>query len=282
MSFVPALPASGLVGWRFLERTEAAQRATLVRSPEIARDMAHFRDRIAGVRSVEELLGDRRLLRVALGAFGLEGEIDRRALLRKVLAEGSERADAFARRLTDRRFRELAATFGFGNARGVRTGDPGFADRLLARYEARRFETAVGDVDAALGQALAYRRAIPGIAAAASERAVWFGILGDREIRTVLATALGLPEATARIEIDAQATILAERARRLLGVTRAQDLARPETVDRTLRLYLARAPAADPGAGSGALALLRAGAGLAAGTAPGASAAGLFGLLLAR
>src|SRR5690606_39015084 len=90
MSFQPTIPMGGLAGWRFLERTAAAQRAAFERGPELARDIAYFQERIAAVGSAEELVADRRLLKVALGAFGLEDEIDKKAFVRKVLEGGTD------------------------------------------------------------------------------------------------------------------------------------------------------------------------------------------------
>ena len=43
------------------------------------------------MKSAADLVADRRLLKVALGAFGLEGEIDKKAFIRKVLEEGTDR-----------------------------------------------------------------------------------------------------------------------------------------------------------------------------------------------
>ncbi len=49
--------------------------------------MAYFEANIGKVETAADLVGDRRLLKVALGAFGMDGEIDKRAFLRKVLEE---------------------------------------------------------------------------------------------------------------------------------------------------------------------------------------------------
>jgi hypothetical protein len=262
MSFAPALPLGGFAGWRFLERTEAGQRAALARDPRLAREVAAFRARIGSIATPEALLADRTLLGVALGAFGLEGEIGKTAFLRKLLAEGTENPQAFANRLVDRRYHEFARAFGFGDSLGPATARPGFADRIAAAYLDRSFEVAVGAQQEGLRIALAYRRDIGRLADAATATTAWFRILGDRPVRTLLATALGLPEAAARLPVEKQAGLLAERARRLLGAAGPADLARPETVEAAIRRFLAveagtgaRAPAAT-GPGANALALL--------------------------
>ncbi|MEM9370573.1 MAG: flagellar protein, partial [Pseudomonadota bacterium] len=88
--FAPILPATGLVGFKLLEQTQTVQREIFDRQPEIARDTDYFRETIATVQSAGALVEDRRLLRVALGAFGLDEEIDKRAFIRKILEEGTE------------------------------------------------------------------------------------------------------------------------------------------------------------------------------------------------
>ena len=72
----PVLPTGGLVGWRYLVRTEASQSELVRRSPDISRESAHFRDRIANIETAADLVADRQLLKVALGAFGLDDDID--------------------------------------------------------------------------------------------------------------------------------------------------------------------------------------------------------------
>ena len=94
----------------------------------------------ATIPSAADLVADRRLLKVALGAFGLEGEIDKRAFMRKVLDEGTIDPKAFANRLTDPAFRKLAEAFGFGNPGGARTNEAGFAAKIVAAYKIRAFE----------------------------------------------------------------------------------------------------------------------------------------------
>ena len=72
--------------------------------------------------SAADLVADRRLLKVALGAFGLEGEIDKKAFVRKILEEGTADPASLANRLTDKSYYKLAEAFGFGDLGGARTG----------------------------------------------------------------------------------------------------------------------------------------------------------------
>ncbi len=66
MSFQPVIPLPGLSGWRFLQRTMEAQSDVFDRRPDLSRDTAYFEANIGKINSAEDLVADRRLLRVAL------------------------------------------------------------------------------------------------------------------------------------------------------------------------------------------------------------------------
>ena len=97
MTYQPVLPLSGYAGWALLNRTIAVQTAAFNKSPEITRDTDYFAANISKVTTAEDLVKDRRLLRVALGAFGLDDDINNKAFIQKVLSDGSLNADALAR-----------------------------------------------------------------------------------------------------------------------------------------------------------------------------------------
>lgn len=259
MTYQPVLPLSGIPGWRLLQRTEAAQKAAFDRSPEIERDVAYFEAKIGEVETAADLVADRRLLKVALGAFGMEGEIDKRAFLRKVLEEGTDASDAFANRLGDPSFRKLAEAFGFGNAGGARTGELGFAAKITAAYKARSFAVAVGEADNDLRLAMNFRREIADLAA--GEGKSWYTVLASEPLRQVFDKALGLPEEFAQIDIDRQRDILAEKSAALFGDDTLAAFQDPAVVEKVIDRFLARAQAeAGPTAatpGAGALTLLQ-------------------------
>ena len=89
MSYSPILPVSGYGGWAFLKRTMATQTAAFNASGELKRDEDYFRARIGKINSAEELVADRRLLKVALGAFGLDADINSKAFVQNVLEDGT-------------------------------------------------------------------------------------------------------------------------------------------------------------------------------------------------
>lgn len=160
MTYTPVVAGQGLVAWQFLKATQETQRAVFDKSPTLNRDADYFASRIGQIQSAEEFVNDRRLMSVALSAFGLEDQIDSKFLIRKVLEEGTEDDDALANRLGDGRYVALASAFSFEKVLAPKTQEPGFAaeiatryrDNVLANMEASLAES--GDTDTAHGDAV--------------------------------------------------------------------------------------------------------------------------------
>lgn len=273
MTFQPSVPLGGIGGWKLLQRTEASQREVFAKSPDLARELQYFRDNIAAADTAEALVSDRRLLRVALGAFGLEDEIDKGAFIRKAL-EGGSTSDSFAGRLVDPKWKRFSKAFGYGDLAGTRVGFGTFPDTIAAAYETQRFETAVGDSDENLRLALYFRREISRHANGAEpDGYTWFEALGDTPLRTVLEKALGLPSSFGQLDIDRQRDEMRSRLDDLVGDSSLAVFNDPEAVEKVITRYLARAEAENgPNAstpGYGALTLLQGALGVGSGATAG-------------
>ena len=261
MNVAPVIPLSGYGGWTFLKRTLPAQQATFEKAAPAQRDEAYFRERIGTVKTAEALVADPRLLRVALGAFGLEGDQNNRAFIRKVLEGGTLKAGSLANRLADKQYLALSAAFGFGDFAVPRTQVSTFADGIIAKWKARRFEAAVGERNPDLRLAMNAQRELAALAARpGSDAARWFTIMGNPPLRTVFETAFGLPPSFGALDLDRQLATLRTRAASALGSDSVAQFADAGQVDRLLRRFLSRAdtgPATGPAAN--ALQLLRQG-----------------------
>lgn len=273
MTFQPSVPLTGIGGWKLLQRTETRQREVFATSPELVRELEYFRDNITSATTADALVSDRRLLRVALGAFGLEDEIDKAALVRKAL-EGGSASDSFAARLVDPKWKRFAKAFGYGDILGARVGREGFADTITAAYQDRRFEIAVGDSDDSLRLALNFRREISRYANGDEpDGYTWFEALGDRPVRSVLETALGFPSEFGKLDIDRQRDDMRSRLSDVTGDTSLAVFNDPEAVEKVITRFLARTTAAaGPSAstpGYAALTLLNSALGVGGGATQG-------------
>lgn len=266
MSFQPVIPFSGLAGWAYLKRTSAAQMQAFTASGEISRDADYFRQKIGTVKTAEDLVGDRRLLKVALDAFGLSADINNRFFIRKVLEDGTLSTDALANKLSDKRYLKLSQAFGFGDFTTPRTQLSDFADEILRSYRTASFEASVGNQNNSLRLALHADRELPGLAArAASENGKWYAVMSSAPLRQVFQTAFGLPQSFVTLDLDRQMAAFKDSAQRYLGTADPAALADSTTRERLLGLFLARSETSPTAAGtagqSAALALLRGGGG---------------------
>lgn len=259
MSFQPVLPLSGPSGWAFLKRTEATQSAVFARQPAVQRDETYFRERIGSIRTAEALVNDRRLLRITLEAFGLEADVNAKAFIRKVLEDGTLTTGALANRLTDKRYLEMSSTFGFGDFTTPRTALSDFADGLMTRWKAQRFEVAVGALDGNIRLAMNARREIVELAkSGAGENTKWFRVLGNDPLWTVMRGALGLPRSFGAMDLDQQVSSLKSRASSVFGNESVSQFTDSRKVETLIQRFLITASQETVGGGANtALTLLQ-------------------------
>lgn len=245
MTYSPVIPLGGYAGWQFLNRTIEDQSQAMADTPAQARDMAYFRENIGKVDSAEALVKDFRLLRVSLTAFGLQDDLPNKAFVQRILEDGTTSDDALSNRLADKRYRTFAQAFGFGTGLPPLTRSPGFADKILDRFQDLSFEQAVGEVNGDMRLALNAARELPEIAAGGgSEATLWFRVMGNTPLRSVLETAFGLPGSVGSLDLDRQLEIFQDRADSVLGSQSITQFTDPEKVDNLIRVYLARSQAA--------------------------------------
>lgn len=259
MTYIPAVPYSGNLGWTFLQQTREAQQAAFDGSAVVERETAYFAEKIGEITSAEELVSDRRLLRVALGAFGLGEDIGNTFFIKKVLEEGTLDDKSFANKLSDKRYADMAEAFGF-DLSPPNTALSDFADKVIESYKSREFEVAVGEQDTSLRLAMGFEREFATLVdKATSEDAIWYGVLASNSLRAVFEGAFGLPDGFAAIDIDKQAEVIRERAEAYFGIGEAAELLGEGVQEKLLRRFLVaeETSAAVSSSASIALALLQ-------------------------
>ena len=262
MTFSPVIPFGGYAGWTFLKRTMATQKAAFVKSPEIKRDEDYFRAKIGSIKTADQLVADRRLMTVALGAFGLSADIDNKAFIQKVLTDGTLNTTALANRLSDKQYLKLSAAFGFGDFTIPSTQLSDFADKIVSAYEARSFESAVGDQDGDMRLALNAQRELGTLAGKTSSETVkWLTVLGNSPLKQVFQKALGLPANVSALGLDQQLSLFQDRAQTTFGDQSVSQFSDTDKVETLIRRFLIRSQAdavlSSVAAGSVALSLLQ-------------------------
>lgn len=239
--YQPVIPVGGLAGWRFLQRTYDSQFSAFTQSVTIQRDADYFRENISSIKTAEDLVSDRRLLNVALGAFGLQDDIDNRYFIRKILEEGTASDDTLANRFSDPRYAEISQAFGFGPQEFLKTGESIFAETIISRFEAASFEVAAGEQDQSMRVALYAQRELGQLASVdQSNDAMWFTIMGDPPMRQLFEKALNLPEAFGQIDIDQQLDVFKDRAQSVFGTDEIAEFIDEDLIQDVITKFLVR------------------------------------------
>lgn len=245
MSFAPVLPLSGYGGYSFLKRTLPSQKAAFEAAPALKRDEDYFREKIGSIKTAEALVSDRRLLKVALGAFGLDADINNRHFIKKVLEGGTLKEDALANRLADKQYLAMSAAFGFGDFAVPSTQISNFADKIVSAFKARQFEAAVGAQNDDMRLALNAERELATLAKRnIGENTKWFTVMGSPPLRQVFEKAFGLPKSFAALDLDQQLSTLRSRAEKAFGTSDVSQFAEPAQVDKLVRRFLVRSEVA--------------------------------------
>jgi hypothetical protein len=241
MTFSPLLPFSGYSGYAFLKRTMPEQKEAFQANASLVRDEDYFRAKIGSVKTADDLVSDRRLLTIALGAYGLDDDIDNKYFIKKVLEEGSLDSSSLANKLSDKQYLALSTGFGFGDYSVPRTQLSDFADKTLAAYSTRQFEAAVGEQDDNMRLALNAERELGVLTARSiSDDTKWFTIMGSEPLRSVFEGALGLPSSFSSLDIDTQLEVFQEKTKKAFGSSEVSQFGDPDKLDALVKKFLIR------------------------------------------
>ncbi len=237
--FQPVIPFSGLTGWRFLQKTYDSQFESFSKSVELKRDTDYFKENISKISTAEDLVKDRRLLTVALGAFGLQDDINNRYFIKKILDEGTTNTDALANRFADTRYSDLSKAFGFGPNETPQNKTESFLFDTLSKFHANSFEAAAGEQDPAMRIALYAQRELVDLAESdGSADTKWYTIMGDKPLRTLFEKAFNLPTSFGQIDIDQQLDVLKERSQKAFGSSDVSIFSDPAKLQKLVTKYV--------------------------------------------
>ncbi|MEJ2226872.1 MAG: DUF1217 domain-containing protein [Alphaproteobacteria bacterium] len=180
--------------------------------PEVERESEYYLEHIGEVETIDDLLEDDRLYNYAMRAHGLEDMIYAKAFMRKVLEEGAHDDKSFANQLSDTRYKDFAETFDFEAFGTATTSTSATQQGTVDKFLRQSLEEDTGVQNEGARLALYFERK-------AADIEDVFNILGDQALLKVVQTTFNIPEETAMMDIDLQATMI----ERFLDVEDLQD-----------------------------------------------------------
>jgi hypothetical protein len=190
-----------LVKMRQIEKQRATLEERFKKDPQVKRSLEYFREKIKTVKTVDDLLKDRRLLEFSLSAFQLESQVDMRGFLRKILTEDSSDPKSLASRMNDPRFKQFANAFAFLKNGSDALSDPKIVEAIESAWHVNAFEKKQGEQNPALREAMYFKRMIGGVSN-------HFQILASPALASVVRTSLNLPMQFSALDVDQQAATL--------------------------------------------------------------------------
>ena len=216
--------------------------ARVSKEPQVQRESEYYLKNIGNVKSIDDFMKDSRIYNFALKAFGLSDMAYAKAFIRKVLTEGIDSQDSFANKLTDGRYKELAATFNFVKNGKETTSQPATQQMVVDKYVRQTLEVETGDQNEGVRLALYFARKAPTITNS-------YEILGDKALLEVFQTTFSIPAQTSVLDIDKQAKLVEEKLD-------LDDLKDPEKLDKLITRFTAMYEMKNPSAQSSIPSLL--------------------------
>jgi hypothetical protein len=206
------------------EQDQTQQVALTAAQPAVSRDIADFEHAVSAATSPAQLLADPTVMRVLLTASGMSDQIGYTALATQALLSDPSDPKALVNQLSDRRWLTVNQTYNFATQGLAVIQNPKVLSDIANAYAEQTWRQSLDATTPGLSEALTFR------AEAASITSV-DQILGDPVLRSVVTTALGIPEQIAFQDLHAQEQAISSR----LDITRFQD---PKFVESFTDQYL--------------------------------------------
>ncbi|MAL80608.1 MAG: hypothetical protein CMN55_16135 [Sneathiella sp.] len=215
---------SSLLWYKLANNQKDAHMKSFEAQPTVSRDLATFKEKIGEIKSVDDLMKNRTVLNMVLSAFQLESEIDKPAMVKKILTEDPTDKDSLVNRLVEPRWTKLA------NALHGLNSDPDFFQKeanvnaILAGYKTNEFEKFEGEKADGVREALYFKRMAGNVESLGQ-------IMADKTLMHVVRVGLGLPESFQSLEFSQQR----DRLEKQINIDDFKD---PEKIEKMIQRFL--------------------------------------------
>jgi len=215
---------SALTTFNIFAGDPTAARERISQKPNIAREVEYYKENIANVKTIDDLLDDRQIFSTVMRAYGLEEMTYAKGFMRKVLEGGTDDPDSMANLLTDTRYKSLAEDFNFVRYGEATTAFERTQSGVIDNLYAQRIEADAGLQNGGARLAIYFQRKSEDIVNA-------YSILGDTALLKFVQTSFGFPESMSTLSIEKQAAMIEEK----MDISDLQD---PEFVSDLVNQFL--------------------------------------------
>ena len=174
---------------------------TEANKPAVKLSTAYYQANIGKVKTIGQFVGNYRLLSYALQAYGLGDQINNKALITKVLQEGTTSSSALANTLPNAAWKAFANAFNFSATGSAAPGSSTSVATTTSDYVEQQLENDQGANDPGVQLALYFQRVAPTITDG-------YGVLADKNLTEIAQTIYNLPPGTSSSQIDKEAAAL--------------------------------------------------------------------------
>ncbi len=169
--------------------------------PQVATATKYFEANIGKVTSINALVNNPQLFNYAMTAFGLGNMTYAKGLMKEVLQQGVSSSTALANTLNNPDILAFAKAFDFADHGASTTSSSTLQSTVVKNYVLNSLETSQGKQDPGVQLALYFAQNAPNVTSV-------YGILADKNLLSVVQTALGISPNTSAEPIDMQAAQL--------------------------------------------------------------------------
>ncbi len=196
--------------------------------PAVQLQTAYYQANIGSVKTPSDLVNNYRLFSYVMNAYGL-GDMTSygSGLIQKVLEQGTGSQSNLAYTLNNPQILALAQTFDFADNGSSTTSSSAVQTGVVNNYINQTLDANQGQSDPGVQLALYFQQNAPSITSV-------YNILADKNLLTVVQTALGISPLTSSEDIDTQANMISSQ----LNVSDFQDPTKLQTfIERFSVLY---------------------------------------------
>lgn len=167
-------------------------------------ETSYYLSKVGDIKSIDDLMADKRLLNYALAAYGIDPVTEPPARIRQMLEGGIADPNSPANQLTDKAYVAFVTAFNFAEYGEATTTRTPAQLPSIDKFMRQTLEENAGKENEGVRLALYFERK-------AANLTNFYEILADPALAKVVRTALSLPESFASADIDRQVKLFEEK-----------------------------------------------------------------------